>query len=273
MSILTGLVDTNYSIFYNLDFISILYLLETCKELNILLKKDIFWREYILIQLKYNKTSMSVMERYRPICESYFDSFKLYYSTEDMENCIKNGRCDTIEYIREVYDMLPSMRESQLACKYGQVKVLDFLRDEYELLPTCARSLYYTENKKPQNPRKLNPKNYPDVNPCHGVTAHLSAISDIDRKWRRVTIVPFEMEWFSPNDLYGLKVAIKNNHLDVVMWIYDNVLRDENFPKRINILQHNLYILQHNLYISENNPKIYEFFLYINTRDNLGLST
>ena len=89
MSILTGIVDTNYCIIHNLDFISILYLLETCKELNILLKEDIFWKKYTLIQLKDNKTSMSILEKYRPICESYFDSFKLYYSIENMENCIK----------------------------------------------------------------------------------------------------------------------------------------------------------------------------------------
>lgn len=262
-NILTGVKEINHHIFSYLDYVSILYLLESSKYLNNILKEDTFWRHYIFIQLKQNEIAMSILVKYHPSNESYYETFKFFYSLEDMKDCVKGGRCDAIKYF-QVYNILPGMYESQLACKYGHVNVLEFLKKEYSILPTCVYLKKYGRKKKyPRNRRKLNPLNYPYERLKNGYGFRGKDGVDGEPGADGKPGVTFHRN----NEFYALRIAIENNHVEVVKWLYENIFKDDDdFPNKYVILQYHYVISRDN-----KNDTILKYFKYINKRDNLGL--
>ncbi len=233
ISPLTGTKDTDIHICCYLDYISILHLLETCTDFNALLRKDDFWLRYIAHGFK-NKKSLDLVKLYHIPTESHYQSFKFYQSITCIRDCIKKDRIDAIVLL-ELDEVFPTMYDTQIACELGKVSVLEYFRCEHGLLPTNIDLAKKPEEiMRPKKPKTIIM--YSELWGPQGVPGPQGVL----------TAIP-----------YGIKKAIINNHLSVLIWMYNNKIA----------LTQNMVTYTYQLECRS----ILNWFNTMNNKDNLGL--
>ncbi|ARF11992.1 collagen triple helix repeat motif-containing protein [Klosneuvirus KNV1] len=263
MDIITGVDDTNLEICYNLDYLSILNLKESCQYFYKILQNNGFWKNYIYNELKKHQIDTPTLEKYRPQFEPYMLSYRTYYTTNSIQQAIKEKRTDSI-VILKVFGSIPCMWDAQLACEFGNVVALEYFYDEYSLLPN-ASELADEPKKLPYKPkRKKDKMMYLNFRGIVGVGMR-GPVGPRGATGLRGPVGPQGATGppgyiNGPPDPYAIRIAIKNDNDHVLEWLYRKNIK----PTQTSVT---LFGYSDEKY----DKKTFQWLYYMNQKDHMGL--
>jgi len=259
MDIITGVIDTNLEICYNLDYLSILNLKETCQYFYKILQNNGFWKNYIYNELKKHYIDLLRLEKYRPSNELYYISYRNYYTTKSIKHAIKENRLDSIIFLK-VYGANPCMWDTQKTCEIGNVNALEFFYNEYNLLPTDIHLSIKPKKLSDKPKRRKDPKKT-YMERLSGTTGPRGALGPKGCVGPVGPVGPIGPVGYingppPPPDPYAIIIAIKHDHDKILDWLYyKNIKPTQSSVNTIGRMYN----------------KSYRWFKNMNKKDNLGL--